>query len=365
MTAPVSSSATAPARPLRIGFLALTDAAPLIVAQHQGLFARRDLQVELRREVGWATIRDKVLYGELDAAQAPAPMLWAAQLGLGCGRTDVCTGFIFNLHGNAITLSTRLWADGIRDLPALREEALRHRGENKLTFGIVFPYSMHHVLLRQWLRAAGLKPENDVRIAVVPPAQMFRNLVAGTLDGYCAGEPWNSLAVQQHSGWCPTWSAALSPGHVEKVLMVRKGFATRYPDEHLRLISALSEAACWCDEGQNRAELAQLLSSPAYLDLPAPVIAPSLLGQFSPHPGQIESVPDFHVFSKGDANAPTLARAATLQAELVASGLVPRAELSTNLPRNLFREDLYRQALTQPDTHANSSQPAAGAFQPA
>src|SRR5688572_13850431 len=104
MTATASSPTYPAARPLRIGFLALTDAAPLVVAKELGWFAARGLSVELCREVGWATIRDKVVYGELDAAHAPAPMLWAAQLGLGCGPADVCTGFVFNLHGNAITL---------------------------------------------------------------------------------------------------------------------------------------------------------------------------------------------------------------------------------------------------------------------
>ena len=259
-------------RPLRVGFLALTDAAPLVVAQERGCFARRGLSVELCREVGWATIRDKVTYGELDAAHAPAPMLWAAQLGLGCAPADVCTGFVFNLHGNAITLSTRLWAAGVRDLASLRDEALRRRGENKLTFGIVFPYSMHQVLLQQWLRSARLDPERDVRIAVVPPAQMFRNLAAGTLDGYCAGEPWNTLAVQEGEGWCPAWSAALSPGHVEKVLMVRAAFAERRATEHSRLIAALAETAAWCDEPGHRTELAEILSAPAYLDLPVALI---------------------------------------------------------------------------------------------
>jgi len=356
-----------PARPLRIGFLALTDAAPLIVAQERGCFARRGLTVELRREVGWATIRDKVTYGELDAAHAPAPMLWAAQLGLGCAPADVCTGFVFNLHGDAITLSTRLWQAGVRDAATLRTEALRRRGENKLTFGIVFPYSMHHVLLRQWLQAARLDPDRDVRIAVVPPAQMFRNLAAGTLDGYCAGEPWNTLAVQHGEGWCPAWSAALSPGHVEKVLMVRNGFAERHAGEHARLIAALTEAAAWCDEPQHRAELAEILSAPACLDLPAKVIAPALLGQFTCRPGVTESVPDFHVFSKGDANAPTPARAATLQNELVAAGLLPRAQLYPSLPRRLFREDLYREATANLDTTyaPPSTKHPGGAFVPA
>ena len=355
-SAPIPPAPARTERPMRVGFLALTDAAPLVVAQERGYFAQRGLRVELSREVGWATIRDKVIYGELDAAHAPAPMLWAAQLGLDCAPADVCTGFVFNLHGDALTLSTRLWAAGVRDQATLREAALRRRGESKLTFGIVFPYSMHHVLLLQWLRAARLDPERDVRIAVVPPAQMFRNLAAGTLDGYCAGEPWNTLAVQKGAGWCPAWSAALSPGHVEKVLMVRTAFADRRAAEHGRLIAALAEAAAWCDAPEHRAELATLLSAPAYLDLPESIIAPTLLGQFPSRADHIESVPDFHVFSRGDANAPTPGRAATLQNELVATGLLPRAQLSPSLPRRLFREDLYREALTNLETtYASSS----------
>jgi ABC-type nitrate/sulfonate/bicarbonate transport system substrate-binding protein len=339
-------------RPLRLGFLALTDAAPLVAAQELGLFARHGLAVQLCREVGWATIRDKVIYGELDAAQAPAPMLWAAQLGLGCAPADVCTGLVLNLHGNALTLSHRLRIAGVHDVPTLREEALRRCGENKLTFGVVFPFSTHHLLLRQWLRAARLDPERDVRIAIVPPAQMFRNLAAGTLDGYCAGEPWNTLAVQEGEGWCPDWSAQLSPGHVEKVLLVRAGFAARRVAEHAALIAALAGAAAWCDEPANRAPLAEMLAAPAYLNLPASVIAPTLLGRLDCGHGRTELVPDFHVFSRGGAGAPTLARAAALQAELVAAGLVPRSLLHPSLPRRLFREDCHRDALVHHDSHA-------------
>ena len=352
MSSAAKSSATVP-RALRLGFLALTDAAPLVAAQELGLFAHYGLRVRLNREIGWATIRDKVSFGELDAAPAPAPMLWATQLGLGCAPTDVCTALVLNLHGNAITLSNRLRAAGVTDAASLRTEALRRRGENKLTFGVVFPFSTHHLLLCQWLRAAGLEPERDVHIAVVPPAQMFRNLAAGTLDGYASGEPWNTLAVQRSEGWCPAWSAALAPGHVEKVLMVRGDFARTRAAEHTALVAALAHAAAWCDEPHHRAQLAEMLASPLYLNLPAKVIAPALTGRFVCGHGRTESVPDFHVFSRGDASAPTVARAVSLQAELVASGLVPRALAHPSLPRRLFREDLYREAIANLDPHAH------------
>jgi ABC-type nitrate/sulfonate/bicarbonate transport system substrate-binding protein len=337
---------------LRLGFLALTDAAPLVAAQELGLFDHHGLRVQLQREVGWATIRDKVAFGELDAAPAPAPMLWAMQLGLGGAPVDVCTGLVLNLHGNAITLAERLWHAGVRDAATLRTEALARRGENKLTFGIVFPFSHHHLLLRQWLRAARLDPERDVRIAVVPPAQMFRNLVAGTLDGYCVGEPWNTLAVQEGEGWCPAWSAQLAPGHTEKVLTVRTAFAAGRATEHAALIAALASAAAWCDEPAHRAQLAGMLSSPLYLNLPEKVITPSLLGHFPCGHDRVERAPDFHVFSRGGAGVPTPERATALQAELVAAGLVPRKLVTPGLPRRLFREDLYRAATVNLDYHA-------------
>src|SRR6185503_12972136 len=173
-----------------------------------------------------------------------------------------------------------------------------------LTFGVVFPFSSHHLLLRDWLRAAGLEPDRDVRIVVVPPAQMFRNLKATTIDGFCAGEPWNTLAVRDAAGWCPTWSAALQPGHVEKVLMVTRRFAENRPGEHASLVRALVDAAVWCDEPQNRERLAEMLSAAHYLNLAVPVIAPSLLGSFDCGNGRVESVPDFHVFHRGDASVP-------------------------------------------------------------
>ena len=348
-------------RRLRLGFVALTDAAPLVAAQELDLFVRYGLKVELRREVGWATVRDKVIFGELDAAQAPAPLLWSAQLGLGGPRCDVLTALVLNLHGNAITLSSRLHVAGVRSASSFRAEALRRHGESRLTLGIVYPYSSHHLQLRQWLLAAGLDPEKDVRIVVVPPAQMFRNLAAGTLDGYCAGEPWGSVAVQAGQGWCPTWSARISPGHVEKVLMVRADFARNYADEHLALVAALNEACAWCDEPGNRPQLADWLAEPRYIDVSVHTIRPALQGLFDMGTGTVETVSDFHIFSRGGANVPSTAAATTLQNELSAAGLIPPNLAPADLPTRLFRADLYHAATSiKPDHVYEKPTPSLG-----
>lgn len=339
-------------RPLRIGYLALTDAAPFVVAEELQFFARHGLRVELRREIGWATIREKIVYGELDAAHAPAPMLWSAQLGLGCPKCDVLTAHVLNLHGNAITLSRALWDAGVRDGISLRTIARERKARQPLTLGIVFPFSSHHLLLRDWLRTAGLDPERDVRIVVVPPAQMFRNLTAGTIDGYCVGDPWNSLAVRENAGWCPTWSAAQAPGHIEKVVMVTRRFAETRAAEHAALIAALVEASAWCDEPQNREKLADILADARYLNLSARVITPALLGKFDCGNDRIEQVSDFIIYHRGEANVPTVAKAAALQQQLAAAGLLSaEAAADASLPRSLFREDIHRAALQhQPAT---------------
>jgi len=348
---PAKTHANQSTRPLRVGFLALTDAAPFAVAEERGLFAKHGARVQLSREVGWATIREKVIYGELDAAQSPAPMLWATSLGLDSAACAVTTGLVLNLNGNALTLSEQLWAAGVRDAATMRDEARGRRGERKLTFGVVFNFSSHHLLLRAWLREGGIDPDRDVRIVVVPPAQMFRNLAAGTIDGYCAGEPWNSLAVREKIGWCPTWSSAQQPGHIEKVLMVTERFAENQPAEHAALISALFEACAWCDKPANREPLAQLLARAGYVNQSAHILLPALTGVFDCGHGRTEAAPDFHVFHAGGANHPTTAKATAIQQELIKATLLPAGSATDQLPRRLFREDIFNQATRTNSPH--------------
>ncbi len=338
-------------RPLRVGFLALSDAAPFAVAEKHGFFAKHGARVQLSREVGWATVREKIVYGELDAAQAPAPMLWSTTLGLDSVACPVTTGLVLNLHGNALTLSERLWADGVRDATTLRDIARHRSGERKLTFGVVFNFSSHHLLLRSWLRSGGINPDRDVRIVVVPPAQMFRNLSAGTIDGYCAGEPWNTLAVREKIGWCPTWSAAQQPGHLEKVLMVTERFAETRADEHAALIAALVDACAWCDEPANREPLAHLLAGAGYINQSAHIISPALTGHYDCGHGRIEAIPDFHVFHAGQANRPSSAKASVIQQDLIAAGLLPSGAVTNQLTCRLFREDIFNHATRTNSPH--------------
>ncbi len=330
-------------RPLRLGFVALSDSAPVIMAKELGLYAKYGLAVELHREVGWATIRDKIIYGELEAAHAPAGMVVAASCGLGSVQAECLTGLVMSLNGNAITLSQALWKKGVRDGRTLRKAI--EQNDEPFTFGAVHACSSHTFLLREWLRSQHIEPDRDVRIVIVPPAQVYANLKAGHLDGYCVGEPWNSLAVLTRTGWCVATSEEIAPRHPEKVLMVRRSFAERSHREHLALIAALLEASAFCARPENRERLMETLAQPEYVGAPIQALRMGMAGKFDYGHGRVEKHPAFHLFAGEDVNEPTREKAEWVIGYLLSSGLVEDPSL---VPReragDWFREDLFHQA---------------------
>ena len=332
--------------PLRVGFVPLTDCAPLVMAQELGLFRKFGLRVKLERELGWATVRDKIIYGELDASHALAAMPVSATLGLGSVPCDCLTALVLNLNGNAITLSNDLWQRGVRDGTTLREEIKRSRHERILTFGVVFPFSSHRHLLRKWLLAHGIDSDRDVRIVVVPPPQMAANLKAGNLDGFCVGEPWNSVAVQSRLGWCAVTSAELDPGHPEKVLIVRREVAERRSEEHLALVAALLEACEFCAVPDNCDQIAATLARPEFVGVPAEILRRGLGGHLDFGGKEIRDVPGFCLFHGSGANEPSSDKAAWALELVRASGLCERSsELNFAFAKRVFRPDIFDQAV--------------------
>ncbi len=354
-----SSSNDSANRKLRLGFVPLTDCAPLVMAQELGLYRKYGLSVVLSRELGWATIRDKIIHRELDAAHALAAMPVAATLGLGSAACDCLTALVLNLNGNAITLSNDLWQRGVRDGKSLREEIVRSRREKTYTFGVVFSFSSHRHLLRRWLAAHGIDAERDVRIVVVPPPQMVANLKSGNLDGFCVGEPWNSVAVQARAGWIVATSPELSPLHPEKVLMVRREFATRHSDEHLALVAALLEACEFCDQPENHEAVIRTLARPEYVGASEAALRHGMAGGLDLGHGRERMIRDFCVFHRDDANEPSGDKTAWVLELMRTSGLCPEAStLNFALGRKVFRPDLFEQAMRlRPSTPAPPSSP--------
>ena len=329
-------------RPIRLGYVALADCAPIVMAHELGLFEQYGLKVQIHREAGWATVRDKIIYGELDAAQAPAGLMVAVSCGLGCVQADCLTALVLNLHGNGITLSLKLWKCGVRDGDTLRKH-LQTISE-PLVFGVVHPFSSHSCLLRTWLKAHRIQPDREVKIVTVPPAQMTANLRARHLDGYCVGEPWNAQAVLSRIGWCAATSAELAPGHPEKVLMVQRKYAEQHEEEHLALIAALLESCRFCDAPENRERLVEILGQRKYVGVSAQALRLSLGGLFDFGNGRIEKVPDFHVFSRGGANEPTLDRAHWVIRQMHATGLADPLSTPQDAAAEWFRSDIFHRA---------------------
>ena len=339
---------------LKLGFLRLTDSAPLVFAQAEGLFSRYGLEVELSRDVSWANLRDKLVVGHLDAAQLLAPLLMMTSFGAGGLRANLISGLSIGLNGNAITLSRALCehldvADR-EDPVAMAQGFARHvksSGDNNVpTLATVHLFSMHTFQLRLWLKAGGLDPDRDVRIIVLPPEQMGDSLARGIIDGFCVGEPWNTLAVQQGVGAVAAVGYDIWNNAPEKVLAVTEKWHHQHPSTHLRLRLALMEACERLREPSQRERAAEVLSRPEYLDLPVKALLPALIGDFQlVKQTAPKNYPDFHVFARHHAGFPWRSQAEWMVdqcSELLGKPIDP--EQRKQLVQQSYRTDLYREA---------------------
>ncbi len=316
---------------LRLGFVALDDAAPLIVAGALGFFADEGLAVELVREVSWATIRDRVDVGDLAGAHMLAPMALAA--GLGDDRAPLIAPLALNLDGPAVTLSARL-AKSVGEGPTARDLAdlvtrRRRQGASPITLAVVFPYSTHNYLLRAWLNRAGIDPDRDVRLTVAPPARMTELLAEGVVEGVCVTEPWGAMAVAAGAGVTAVRAAQLWPRTPDKVLAVTEAWAQANPDQLQALLRTLLRSAAWADAPENRAVLAALMAQPEYLAAPAEVIEASL--------GAL-------IFHADGANAPQPAHGEWLLRQMARWGHLPPGADQAELARRVYRTDLFASA---------------------
>jgi nitrate/nitrite transport system substrate-binding protein len=316
---------------LKLGFIKLTDCAPLVVAKEKGLFADVGLNVELEAQANWKILLDRVISGELDGAHMLAGQPLGASIGFGT-KADVITAFSMDLNGNAITVSNAVWAEMQKHDPKLRSDTPPHpisaaalapvvrarkAAGSPLNFGMVFPVSTHNYELRYWLAAAGIHPgmytagdtrgvvDGDVLISVTPPPQMPATMEAGTIQGYCVGEPWNQQAVMRGIGVPVTTDYDIWKNNPEKVFGVTRAWADQHPKTHVALVKALIRAGKWLDASlENRKETAQLLSRKEYVGADYEVIANSMTGHFLFQKNDRRAMPDFNVFFRYHATYP-------------------------------------------------------------
>ncbi|MEM6916108.1 MAG: CmpA/NrtA family ABC transporter substrate-binding protein [Verrucomicrobiota bacterium] len=334
------------AETVRIGFVPLVDCVSIALAYEDGIFEKRGLDVELMREPGWASIRDKMAYGELEAVHAPVGLAFALNWGIGVLRHPCSTGYLLNSNGDAITFSNTLREQGAFDPETLASLLHKVRRERPLTLGVPHRFSTHHFLLLQWLRPHGLIAGRDFEIVVLPPSLMTSCLAAGTIDGYCVGEPFNTLASRDGIGVIVAESAQLSPMHPEKALIVSDDFDESNHEIHLELIRAIDEAAEFLETPEGRERAVEILSEPHYLGIDPSLIRSSLFTGEPEKDGGVSSEA-FHIFHHPEVNRPTADKANWLVSQMRNGGLLELTDTRSGPPlTQILREDVFESALS-------------------
>ena len=318
---------------LTFGFIKLTDMAPLAIAAEKGFFEDEGLFVKLEAQANWKVLLDGVIDGKLDGAHMLAGQPLGATIGYGTSA-HIVTAFSMDLNGNGITVSNEIWEQMKGNIPhengkpvhpisasALKPVIEKYRNEGKpFNMGMVFPVSTHNYELRYWLAAGGINPgyygpgasgnvgqiAGDTLLSVTPPPQMPATMEAGTIYGYCVGEPWNQQAVFKGIGVPVITDYEIWKNNPEKVFGVNSKWAEENPQTHLAVVKALIRAAIWLDENNNanRKEAVKILSNPNYVGADYEVIANSMTGTFEYEKGDKREVPDFNVFFRYFANYP-------------------------------------------------------------
>jgi len=262
---------------LQIGFVDLIDAAPLIAAHERGFFADEGLRVVLRRQLGWGSVRDRLTFGDLDASHALLGMPLFSQLRRGGFLEPLVAVMNLGAGGDAITVSKRLIDAGVRNAASLARYARTLARGERLVFAHVFNCSMHHFLLREWLAAGGgIDPGRDVELRVFPPNQMAGHMARGHLDGFCAGEPWNTVAERDGVGRIVTLTTDVIPNHPEKVLATTARWARTNCAVLVALVRAVIRGCAFCNDPANGDALAEVLARPQYLAVRAEDVRTSL-----------------------------------------------------------------------------------------
>ncbi len=360
---------------LKFGFIKLTDMAPLAVAKELGYFEDEGLFVTLEAQANWKVLLDRVITGELDGAHMLAGQPLAATIGFGT-KAHIITPFSMDLNGNGITVSNEVWelmkpslekdASGKPKHPisakALVPVIDKFKAEGKpFKMGMVFPVSTHNYELRYWLAAGGIHPglysPTDVSgtikaqalLSVTPPPQMPATLEAGTIYGYCVGEPWNQAAVFKGIGVPVITDYQIWKNNPEKVFGITAEFAEKYPKTTLALTKALIRAAIWLDENNNanRMKAVEMLAKSEYVGADKAVIANSMTGTFEFEKGDKRDIPDFNVFFRYFATYPYYSDAIWYLTQMRRWGQIAEPKDDgwyAETAKKVYRPDLYLKA---------------------
>jgi ABC-type nitrate/sulfonate/bicarbonate transport system substrate-binding protein len=341
---------------LTIGFLPLVDACLPILAHEHGFAEEEGVSLTFQRDVSWATVLDRLLYGHSDAAHLIAPLAIATTLGRGRPAQPLAAPFVLGLNGNAVTMTAELaakvaepgrLADPVALGAALAEEARARKAAGRpLRFGVVHRYSSHNYMLRYWLAASGIRPDEDVEIATVSPPFVADAMESGEIDGACVGEPWNSAAVAKGVGVIVLATAQIWRRGVEKVLAFRAPVLEARRPAAEALIRAMRKAGAHFIRQENWEANAAILARPEYLHADRGLILGAISDRLVLTRGAAAvTYPDFMFQHREAANFPWVSQAEWLYTQLIRWDHVPFSRADAAAAARVFRPDVYRSAL--------------------
>lgn len=333
------------AKKIKLGFIPLTDCAPLVVAKELGLFKKYGVDVELSKEASWANIRDKVLLGELDGAHCLFSMPFSVYTGLG-GKagSEMKIAMLLNNNGQAITLSKDFCGlVGYKDITKVAAAVKKVQARKEVTFAMTFPGGTHDIWLRNWLAAAGVNAKS-VGIITIPPPQMVANMKVDNMEGFSVGEPWNGVAAAQGVGFTHIASQDIWKDHPEKALVVNANFAKTDKEDLKKVMKAILEACKWLDVPANRKKAAAWLTKPYYVNAPLAVIEARLLG--SSDLGCDLGVQRYkddamNFYKNGIVNTPKKSYGIWFLAQYVRFGMLKTEPNYTAIAEKLILDDLF------------------------
>lgn len=330
---------------VRVGFIPLTDCAPLAIASLKGFDKKYGITLVPTKEASWAAVRDKLISGELDAAHILYGLLYGLELGIASKPQSMANLMTLNRNGQAITLSRDLQDKGATDLPGLKR-LIGQSAPGSYTFAHTFPTGTHAMWLYYWLASGGINPFDDVRTVVVPPPQMVMNMRIGNMVGFCVGEPWNARAINDRIGFTAATSQEIWPDHPEKILGTRSEWVERNPNTARALVAAVMEASRWIEASpENTRETARILAKRAWLNTKEQYLTGRMLGEYDNGLGR--SWQDAHpirFYDRGEVSFPWLSDGMWFMTQFRRWGLLKAAPDYQAVAQRINRIDVWKEA---------------------
>jgi nitrate/nitrite transport system substrate-binding protein len=329
---------------VKIGFIPLTDCASVVMAAAMEFDRKYGIRIVPSKEASWAAVRDKLVNGELDAAHVLYGLIYGVQMGIGGPKKDMAVLMNLNHNGQAVTLSSKLHARGVKDGATLK--ALMDREKREYIFAQTFPTGTHAMWIYYWLAAHGIHPFNDAKAIVVPPPQMVANMRVGNMDGFCVGEPWNNRAIVDKIGFTANTTQDIWKDHPEKTLGTTAEFVQKYPNTARAMTAAVIDAGRWIDASlANRQKTAEVVADKSYVNTDKEVIVARMLGRYDNGIGKSWDDPNYMKFyNDGHVTFPYLSDGMWFMTQHRRWGLLKSDPDYLAVAKQVNRLDVYKDA---------------------